>query len=82
MQECLLTQDAIKEIDAVLAKGFRVELIPVKDGVKIIQIRRDEIRVSGCKSCKSWERCISAGRSGNVMKCIQFGFIQKYVIEN
>lgn len=34
----------IKAIEAVLAKGDRVELIPVKDGVKIIHIRRDEVK--------------------------------------
>ena len=30
-----------------LAKGDRVELIPVKDGVKVIQIKREEIRKIG-----------------------------------
>lgn len=32
-------------IDAVLAKGDRVELIPVKDGVKIIHIKREEVKL-------------------------------------
>lgn len=31
-------------IEAVLAKGDRVELIPVKDGVKVIQVQRKEIK--------------------------------------
>ena len=35
----------IKDIEAVLAKGDRIELIPVKDGVKIIHIKREEVRM-------------------------------------
>ena len=35
----------IKAIEAVLAKGDRVELIPVKDGVKIIHIKRKEMKL-------------------------------------
>lgn len=31
-------------IEAVLAKGDRVELIPVKDGVKVVRVRREEIK--------------------------------------
>lgn len=34
----------IKAIEAVLARGDRVELIPVKDGVKIIHIKREEVK--------------------------------------
>jgi hypothetical protein len=34
----------IQAIEAVLAKGDRVELIPVKNGVKIIHIRREEVK--------------------------------------
>lgn len=33
-----------ESINAALAQGARVELIPVKDGVKIIRVRRDEIK--------------------------------------
>jgi hypothetical protein len=29
---------------AILAKGDRVELIPVKDGVKVIHIKREEVK--------------------------------------
>ena len=36
----------IKAIEAVLSKGDRVELIPVKDGVKIIHIKRKEVKKS------------------------------------
>ena len=32
-------------IKAILAKGHRVELIPVKDGIKIIHIKREEVKL-------------------------------------
>lgn len=47
MQEQLLTPKKVEDIESVLAKGDRVELIPVKDGVKVIKIKRDEIRKIG-----------------------------------
>lgn len=31
-------------VESILAKGDRVELIPVKDGVKIIHIKRKEVK--------------------------------------
>lgn len=31
-------------INTVLAKGGRVELIPVKDGVKVVRVRREEVK--------------------------------------
>ena len=31
-------------INTVLAKGDRVELIPVKDGVKVVRVRREEVK--------------------------------------
>lgn len=36
--------ETIKAIEAILSKGDRVELIPVKDGVKVIQVQRKEIK--------------------------------------
>lgn len=39
-----MTDKQVKVIEAILAKGDRVELIPVKDGVKIVQVRRKEIK--------------------------------------
>lgn len=45
----MMDEKQIKAIEAVLAKGDRVELIPVKDGVKIIHIKREEIRKIGKK---------------------------------
>ena len=39
-----MDEQTIKTIETVLAKGDRVELIPVKDGVKIIHIKREELK--------------------------------------
>ncbi len=33
-----------KAIETVIAKGDRVELIPVKDGVKVVRVRREEVK--------------------------------------
>lgn len=40
----MMTEAQLKAIEAALAKGDRVELIPVKDGVKVIQVKRKEIK--------------------------------------
>jgi hypothetical protein len=34
----------IKKIKAILAKGDRVEIIPVRDGVKVIRVKREEVK--------------------------------------
>ena len=39
-----LTPAQIKAIEAALSKGDRVEIIPQKDGCKLIHIRREEIK--------------------------------------
>lgn len=39
-----LSPAQIEQINKVLAKGDRVELIPCKDGIKIIQEIRKEIK--------------------------------------
>lgn len=39
-----LKPEQIKAIEAVLAKGDRVELIPVKGGFKIMHIKRKEVK--------------------------------------
>lgn len=33
----------VKAIETVLAKGDRVELIPVKDGVKVVKVKRETV---------------------------------------
>lgn len=39
-----MDEKTIKAIETVLAKGDRAELIPVKDGVKVIHIQRKEVK--------------------------------------
>lgn len=36
----------IQEIKRILKSGDRVELIPVKYGVKVVHIRRDEVKTT------------------------------------
>lgn len=40
----MITESMKTAIEKVLSKGDRVELIPVKDGVKIIHIKREEVK--------------------------------------
>ena len=40
-----MDEKMIRSIESILKKGDRVELIPVKDGVKVIQIQRKEIKI-------------------------------------
>lgn len=44
-----MDEKTISLIAAILAKGDRVELIPVKDGVKIIRIERKEIKIQSSR---------------------------------
>lgn len=34
----------IKAIESVIAKGDRAEVIPVKDGVKVLKVHREEVK--------------------------------------
>lgn len=36
--------ETIKAIESILSKGDRAEVIPVKDGVKVIQVKRKEVK--------------------------------------
>lgn len=45
-QKQLLTEKEIKFAEAVLSKGDRVELIPLKDKIKVIRVQREEIKSS------------------------------------
>ena len=40
-----MTEQTIKTIEAILAKGDRVELIPTREGVEIIHIKRQKVKV-------------------------------------
>ena len=39
-----LEQSEIAAIERTLAKGDRVEIIPVKDGVKVVRVKREEVK--------------------------------------
>ena len=39
-----LTADNIRAIEAVLSRGDRVELIPTRDSVRVICVRREEAK--------------------------------------
>ena len=39
-----MTDAQVKAIEAVLAKGDRVELIPVKDGVRVVRVKRETVK--------------------------------------
>lgn len=39
-----VTPNDLPAINAVIAKGERVELVPVKNGVKVIRVRREEVK--------------------------------------
>lgn len=43
MQTIKLTPEQITAIEHTLSAGDRVELVPVKDGAKVFQVRRKEI---------------------------------------
>lgn len=38
-----MTEKTIKAIESILSKGDRVELIPVKDGVRVVRVQRETI---------------------------------------
>lgn len=44
-----MNEQMMKAIESVLAKGDRVELIPIKDGVKVMRVRRENVRLSDYK---------------------------------
>lgn len=39
-----MDEKTLRAIVEILSKGDRVELIPVKDGIKVLRIRREEIK--------------------------------------
>ena len=40
----VMDRKTIKAAESILSKGDRVELIPVKDGVKVVRVRREEVK--------------------------------------
>lgn len=47
MQKPQLDTATIKVIESVIAKGDRAEVVPVKDGVKVLRVRREEVKKNG-----------------------------------
>lgn len=43
-QEQKLDTNTIHAIETVLSKGDRVEVVPVKDGVKVLRVRRESVQ--------------------------------------
>lgn len=41
-----MKDEVVRIVEKILARGERVELIPVKDGVKVVRIRRETINCS------------------------------------
>lgn len=39
-----MTPGIIRAIESILARGDRVELIPVKDGVRVVRVRRETVK--------------------------------------
>ena len=40
----LIGENSVQEIEAILRKGDRVELIPVKDGVRVVRVKRETVK--------------------------------------
>ena len=40
----IVKPETIQAIEAILSKGDRVELIPVKDGIRVVRIRREPVK--------------------------------------
>lgn len=45
----VLSDAAKKAAEAILSKGERVELVPVKDGVRVYELKRREIKTPAPK---------------------------------
>lgn len=45
----VLSEAAHKAAEAILSRGERVELIPTKDGVRVFEIKRREIKEPASK---------------------------------
>ena len=40
----LIGENSVQEIESILRKGDRVELIPVKDGVRVVRVKRETVK--------------------------------------
>ena len=39
-----MTPEIIRAIESILARGDRVELVPVKDGVRVVRVKRETVK--------------------------------------
>ena len=46
MEKYRITPEQLERIHAALEKGHRIEIIPLKDNVKIMDIRREELKMN------------------------------------
>lgn len=44
MADIKLSWEEISKIERAVSRGDRVEIIPVKEGVKILRVKREEIK--------------------------------------
>lgn len=44
MDKYRITNEQLERIHAALEKGHRIEIIPLKDNIKIMDIRREELK--------------------------------------
>lgn len=49
MQERNLDPATIRAIESVLSKGDRAEVIPVKDGIRVMRVKREAVKNVGDK---------------------------------
>ena len=47
MEKLTIDAKTVKAIESVLSTGQRVELIPVKDGVKVVRVKRETVSPDG-----------------------------------
>ena len=46
MDKYRITPEQLERIHAALDRGHRIELIPLKDNIKIMDIRREELKMN------------------------------------
>ncbi len=50
MDKYKISAEQLDRIEQILSKGHRVELIPTKDGIKFMYVRREEMKLNGKKT--------------------------------
>ena len=40
----LIGENSVQEIESILRNGDRVEIIPVKDGVRVVRVKRETVK--------------------------------------